>query len=388
MIGGKFVAGVLALTVTAPVPASAAGGAVGGAADCSPPRGTKSIRESWAQRRFNLPEVWKLTKGAGVTVAIVDSGVDVTHPQLTKMGKSLIDLTGTGGGDCIGHGTEVAGIIGASEIKGVPFAGIAPEAKLISVKHTNKDIGEAGSLAHAILRAVRLGADVINVSAKAYDQPDLRKVVNYALAQDVVIVAAAGNVTKDDGTSPPAYPAAYPGVISVGSANPDGTRASSSSTTTPVSVLAPGVDLTSTSPGRAYSEGLEGTSFAAPYVAGVVALVRARHPGLDHLAVHRRIKLTAGGGSGVGTGEGVINPLLAVSAILPSESVAIAPDEAAPLPADAIPRVPAEDSHGIAVAAWVALFSLSLALLAVLARVVTPLGHRRGWRPARIESGG
>ncbi|MEV4381457.1 S8 family serine peptidase [Streptosporangium sp. NPDC049644] len=371
------------MTITTPVPTFATG-----TADCSPPRGTKSIGESWAQRRFNLPEVWKLTRGAGVTVAIVDSGVDITHPQLTKMAKSLVDLTGTGGGDCIGHGTEVAGIIGGSEIKGVPFAGVAPEARLISVKHTNKDIGEAERLAHAILRAVRLGADVINVSVKAYDQPDLKKVVNYALAQDVVIVAAAGNVDKDDGTSAPAYPAAYPGVISVGSANPDGTRASSSSTTTPVSVLAPGVDITSTSPGRAYAERLEGTSFAAPYVAGVAALVRARHPGLDHLAVQRRIRLTAGGGAGAGTGSGMINPLLAVSAILPSETVAIAPDEAAPLPADVIPRVPVEDSRGIAIAAWVALVSLSLAVLAVLVRLVIPLGRRRGWRPARIESGG
>ncbi|MFI6450099.1 S8 family serine peptidase [Streptosporangium amethystogenes] len=371
------------MTITAPVPTSATG-----TADCSPPRGTKSIGESWAQRRFNLPEVWKLTRGAGVTVAIVDSGVDVTHPQLTKMAKSLIDLTGTGGGDCIGHGTEVTGIIGGSEIRGVPFAGVAPEARLISVKHTDKDVGEAGRLAHAILRAVRLGADVINVSTKAFDQPDLKKVVDYALAQDVVIVAAAGNVSKDDGTSTPAYPAAYPGVISVGAANPDGTRASFSSTATPVSVLAPGVDITSTSPGRAYAEGLEGTSFAAPYVAGVAALVRARHPGLDHLAVQRRIRLTAGGGAGAGTGSGMINPLLAVSAILPSEAVAIAPDEAAPLPADAIPRVPVEDSRGIAIAAWVALASLSLAALAVLSRVVTPLGRRRGWRPARIQSGG
>lgn len=387
MIGGKLVAGVLAVTIMTPVPTSAAETAAG-PADCSPPRGTKSIGESWAQRRFNLPEVWKLTRGAGVTVAIVDSGVDITHPQLTGMSKSLIDLTGTGGGDCIGHGTGVAGIIGGSEIKGVPFAGVAPEARLISVKHTNKELGEAGRLAHAMLRAVRLGADVINVSTKAFDQPDLKKVVNYALAQDVVIVAAAGNVEKDDGTSPPAYPAAYPGVISVGAANPDGTRASFSSTTTPVSVLAPGVDITSTSPGRAYAEGLEGTSFAAPYVAGVAALVRARHPRLDHLAVQRRIRLTAGGGAGAGTGSGMVNPLLAVSAILPSEALAIAPDEAAPLPADAISRVPVEDSRGIAIAAWVALLSLSLAVLALLARVVTPLGRRRGWRPARIESGG
>ncbi|WP_329428731.1 S8 family serine peptidase [Streptosporangium sp. NBC_01495] len=387
MIGGKLVAGMLTLAVTVPVPASAAGGTAGTTADCSPPRGTTSIGESWAQRRFDLPEVWKLTRGAGVTVAIIDSGVDTGHPQLARMRGSLVDLTGTGTGDCLGHGTQVAGIVGGTEIKGVPFAGVAPGARLISIKHTNEDTGDAKLLAHAILRAVRLGADVINVSAKAHDQPDLRRVVNYALSQDVVVVAAAGNVSKDDGTSPPAYPAAYPGVISVGSAGPDGTRASSSSTTTPVSVLAPGVGITSTSPGRAYAEGLEGTSFATPYVAGVAALVRARHPRLDHLAVQRRIRLTSVGGSGTGTGAGMINPLLAVSAILPSESVAIAPDEAAPLPADAILRAPVKDSRAIAIATWVALICLALVLLASLGRVVVPLGRRRGWRPTKAEIG-
>ncbi|WP_433365989.1 S8 family serine peptidase [Streptosporangium sp. CA-115845] len=383
MISGKLVAATVALAVATPLPT----GWAGRTADCSPPRGTMSIGESWAQRRLNLPEVWRLTRGSGVKVAIVDSGVDTTHPQLTKV-RRRIDLTDTGAGDCVGHGTAVAGIIVGTENRGVPFAGVAPEATLISIKQTNEENGEVRLLAHGILRAVQLGADVINVSVRAPDRPELKAVVAYALAQDVVVVAAAGNVTKDDGTSAPAYPAAYPGVLSVGAAGPDDARAESSSTATPVSVLAPGVGVTSTSPGRAYRENLEGTSFAAPYVTGVVALVRARHPALDQSAVRRRIRLTADGGAGTGTGAGMINPLLAVSAILPSESVAIAPDEPVPLPAEAILPAPVEDARAVAIATWIALVSTVAAILAVLVRVVIPLGRRRGWRPGRVGSGG
>ncbi|MEV6861002.1 type VII secretion-associated serine protease mycosin [Streptosporangium subroseum] len=382
MIGGKLVAGVLALTIAAPIPVAA-----GSAPACSPQRGIISIKESWAQRRFNLPEVWKLTRGAGVTVAVVDSGVDTTHPQLTRVSRP-VDLTGTGKDDCLGHGTAVAGIIAAAEKPGVPFAGIAPEVKLISIKQTNEERSDGvGRLAHGILQAVQLGADVINVSIKASDQPDLKAAVTYALAQDVVVVAAAGNV--DNADSPPAYPASYPGVISVGSAGPDGARAQSSNTASQVYVLAPGVNVTSTAPGGTYREDLEGTSFATPYVTGLAALIRARYPKLDHTAIQRRIQLTADGGSGTGTGAGMVNPLLALSAIIPSESemVAIAPDEPSPLPAGAIRRAPAEDIRGITIATWIALLSLTAVILTALGRVVVPMGRRRGWRPDRTESG-
>jgi subtilisin family serine protease len=154
-------------------------------------------------------------------------------------------------------------------------------------------------------------------------------------------------------------------------------------------VLAPGVNVTSTAPGGTYREDLEGTSFATPYVTGVVALVRARYPKLDHTAIERRIRLTADGNAGTGTGAGMVNPLLALSTIIPSESemVAIAPDEPSPLPAGAIRRAPKEDTRGITVATWIALLSLTAVVLIALGRLVVPMGRRRGWRPGRSESG-
>lgn len=384
VIGRTLIAVSLLLAVT--VPATPAGAAGTAEPDkCSLKQGTTSIAESWAQRRLNLPEVWRLTQGAGVTVAVVDSGLDTRHPQLTR--GIVEDVTSTGGRDCLGHGTEVAGIVAAARMRGVPFAGVAPEAKLISVKHTNDGKGQVAMLALAIVKAVELGAGVINVSAQASDHPDLRNAVAYALAKNVVVVAAAGNIDKEDGSPARAYPASYPGVLSVGSAGPNGKRADSSNPVTPINVLAPGTGVTSTWPGQAYQENLEGTSYATAYVTGVVALVRARYPKLTYEEVGRRITLTADGGSGSGTGEGMVNPLLAVSAILPSEAVALAPAEPAPLPLDAIVHAPPEDTQSISVATWVALLSLGGVVLVTLGSVAIPLGRRRRWRAGPLENG-
>ncbi|MFF5208840.1 S8 family serine peptidase [Streptosporangium sp. NPDC000396] len=391
VIGRTLVALSLLIAVVAPAaPAAATGTAAPGSAapgKCSPGRGTASIAETWGQRSLNLPEVWRLTRGAGVTVAVVDTGLDTSHPQLTR--GVAEDVTNTGARDCLGHGTQVAGLIAAARKKGSPFAGVAPEARLISVKYTDEERGQVGLMALAIVKAVQLGADVINVSTQASDNTDLRNAVAYALAKNVVVVAAAGNVNKEDGSPVPAYPASYPGVISVGSSGPNGRRADSSNPVTPVTVLAPGTQITSTWPGGLYNkenEDDEGTSFASAYVAGVAALVRARHPLLTREEVARRISQTANGGVGAGTGSGVVNPLLAVSAIFTSDAVALAPPEPAPLPHDAIRPAPPEDTASITIAMRIALIALAAAVLFTLGSVMIPLGRRRGWRAGSLEN--
>lgn len=347
---------------------------------CAPSRpGRLTLSEPWAQRRLGFTSVWPLTRGRGVTVAVVDSGVDAKHPQL-KVAQS-VDLTGTGTQDCLGHGTSVAGIIAGTERKGSPFAGVAPDARLISIKHTNAERGDPALLARAIAKAADLGAQVINVSVRAVDRMDLRRAVGYALSKDAVIVAAAGNVTKEDGTSSPAYPAAYPGVLAVGASTPDDTIASFSNTSTPVAVLAPGQALTSTWPGGTYRNDLEGTSHATAYVSGVVALVRARYPELDNVRVRRRVELSADGTKGKGSGAGIVNPRLAVTTILPSEVVAVAPQQPASLTEAAIAKADPPDDHAIGVASAVAGGALGAAALAVTLAVVVPLGRRRRWRP-------
>ena len=139
------------------------------------------------------------------------------------------------------------------------------------------------------------------------------------------MVAAAGNVTdQDKGTTGPAYPAAYPDVVGVGSLSPDGSLADSSNTTTKVSVSAPGKEVATIWPGG-YAPAEEGTSFAAAFVSGTAALVRAYHPALDYKQVKRRLEATADGSSGTGSGAGMINPVEAVTALLPGEGTNSAP---------------------------------------------------------------
>ncbi|MFC6083151.1 S8 family serine peptidase [Sphaerisporangium aureirubrum] len=349
---------------------------------CAPQRGGTQVGESWGQRRLAFTGVWPLTRGEGVTVAMIDSGVDARHPQV-RVAKA-VDLTGTGARDCLGHGTAVAGIIAGADMPEIPFSGVAPKARLISIKQTNDERGDVALLARGIVRAAELGAKVVNVSIQTNDQPDLKAAVDYALARDVVIVAAAGNTgNTGDGASAPAYPAAYPGVLSVGSAGPDGHRTDFSNATTPVSVLAPGQDVTSTWPGGAYRQDLDGTSYAAPYVAGVAALVRARHPELDNVRVRRRIEVTADGATGAGNGAGMVNPLLAVTAILPSEAVAIAPPVPPPLPSGVVSKAVPPDREAISMSVGVTVIALGAAALVTGVSLVLPLGRRRGWRPGR-----
>ncbi|MDH2425063.1 S8 family serine peptidase [Sphaerisporangium sp. TRM90804] len=390
MVGRGIPASALALLLVAgpSVAFAPAAGAVSPAnpARCAPPRGGAQVGESWGQRRLAFTGVWPLTRGDGVTVAVIDSGVDTRHPQV-RVARS-IDLTGTGPQDCVGHGTAVAGIIAGDDMREIPFAGVAPKVRLISIKQTNSETGDVGLLAKAIIRAADLRADVVNVSIQANDAPDLKSAVDYALSMDVVIVAAAGNIKKEDGTPAPAYPAAYPGVLSVGSAGPDGKRTDFSNATTPVSVLAPGTSITSTWPGSGYRQDLEGTSYAAPYVAGVAALVRARHPNLDNVRVRRRIEITADGATGTGTGAGMVNPLLAVSEILPSEVVAIAPRQPDPLPPGVVRKAAPPDLQAISLATTLTVVAIALAALVTAVSLVVPLGRKRGWRPGRAKTAG
>ncbi|GAA3471607.1 S8 family serine peptidase [Nonomuraea roseola] len=347
---------------------------------CEPEPGSMEVGESWAQRRVKAESVWHLTRGEGVTVAVIDSGVDVYHPQLR--GVRQFELTGTGHRDCLGHGTAVAGIIAASNRADVPFHGVAPGVRLVSFKQTNGKNGTSALLALAIMEAAKLNVDVINVSTQAADTSDLKAAIDYALAKDIVVVAAAGNSSPED-KDKQEFPAAYAGVLSVGSVSADGGRSDFSNTVSKVGVVAPGQNVMSTWTGKSYMDGLDGTSFAAPYVAGVAALVRARFPHLTQEQVRRRIEVTADGALGDGTGAGVVNPLLAVTAVLPSEHVKLAPPLPPPLSENAVAKAPPVDWRAIGIAAGVASAALALAGALVAARLFMPMGRRRGWRASR-----
>jgi type VII secretion-associated serine protease mycosin len=349
---------------------------------------TSKVRSvPWAQPALDWSSVWPLTEGRGVTVAVVDSGVDFS-PQLA--GKVMaIDLTNTGFQDCSGdgHGTSLAGIIAASvQAQGNPFEGVAPEAKILSIKVNSQETGSIALLADGIRDAALRGAQVINVSVTTpSNNRDLAGAVSFALRQGSVIVAAGGNDEGNQNCLGPCYPASYPGVLSVGAVASDGSLPSFSNQSSHVDVTAPGVNVTSTVPGGYSVNNLSGTSYATAFVSGVVALVRSRYPNMSGPAVVKRIEETANGNTGPGTGEGLVNPLQAVTAILapaatqsPSPTPrpqAVSVDQAPP------PDLPAQRS-ALAVTA----IALALAGLVAIGALVIREGRRRRWRAGSIPA--
>ena len=331
--------------LAAPGPAPGPGSLPGPLPGCPARPGTAAPAGlPWAQQALRFSSVWPLTRGGGVTVAVVDSGVDA-NPQFGRRVIIGPDLAAADparvprDADCVGHGTSMASIIAAAPMAGVSFTGVAPAASILSIKISSSDTFPTAVTPQAIRDAVRLGARVVNLSlATTDDVPALRAAVEFALQSNVVVVAAAGNDGPQGGGgqgggdtadatigSGPFYPAAYPGVLSVGAVGPDGTLASFSDRRTPVSVTAPGVDVTSACPGvfpDAYGAAQNGTSFAAAFVSGVAALVRSRYPRLDEAQVMARIEATAGGPAGPGTGHGLVNPVRAVTAALPPARLA------------------------------------------------------------------
>ncbi|MBA9003141.1 S8 family peptidase [Thermomonospora cellulosilytica] len=342
--------------------------------------------EPWAQQRLGFTDVWQQTKGGGVTVAIVDSGVDTSHPQLRGKVAESVDVTGSGLQDCVGHGTEAAGIIAARDMRHqrIPFLGVAPGVKLISIKAAvGRTDNDPRWTAEGIRKAADMGAKVINVSSQTPNYRFLQEAVEYAQSKDALIVAAAGNIQDEQrGTATAAYPAAYEGVVSVGAIGPEGSLAQFSNAKTPVSVIAPGENIITTWPGGTYKSD-SGTSFAAPYVAGVAALVRSYYPRLNYRQVKRRLELTADGGTVTGTGGGMVNPGYAVTAVLEGESRGVIPTTRPRTVSIARPEP--EDAFTRNLALSVAGGALALAATAIAAGVVIPAGRRRGWRPTRRD---
>jgi type VII secretion-associated serine protease mycosin len=342
-------------------------------------------RRPWPQQRLDYERVWPLTRGAGVTVAVVDTGVDGAHPQLRGAVRPGIDVVngGTADTDCVGHGTLVAGLMAARPAAGTGFAGVAPDATVLPVRVTNSQQGTAAPLAEGIRRAVDAGARVVNVSI-VVDQstPALRAAVDYAISRDVVVVAAAGNEFQSG--SPLQYPAAYPGVLAVGAIDASGGRADFSETDAGVAVVAPGVDIVGPGAGgTGLVAGGQGTSYAAPFVSGTAALVRAYHPELSAPAVITRIERTADRPPAsdlpdAALGWGTVNPYAAVTAVLPGSTSAPVAGQRVVVPAAAPPDTRNRDR-----ARWYTGLALAAALVVTAVAAILPAARRRSWRPGR-----
>jgi membrane-anchored mycosin MYCP len=390
--------GVLGLVMGVPAhaeppPPSSSGNQV----QCLAPPRITDPSVPWAQRQLAPERVWPLTNGSGVTVGVVDTGVDATVPQL-RGGTVLrgVDTTkpdrGPADNDCYGHGTFVAGIIAAAPVSGTGYAGVAPGVRILPVRCATTDApDQEGSLtpegmALGIRAAVDSGARVINVSASTTEQnPQLAAAVEYAASHDVVLVASAANTAKQG--DPVTYPAAYPSVIAVGAIDEAGQHAEFSQTGPFLSLVAPGVNVLGLGAGGAGHWQGQGTSYSAPFVTGAAALVRAYRPSLSAAQVKHRLLTTATRPAArlpdPALGWGTVNLMAAVTTVLPEEGDGGRPAMVVPPGARALVPAP-RDELGPVLAGVGLLGAVVLVLGALLVTRVYRSGRKRRWRPARV----
>ncbi|MFJ6726407.1 S8 family serine peptidase [Streptomyces sp. NPDC091281] len=368
-----------ALADSAPVELPVVRAEVGADEPCAAASGRTAEREPWTVRALGLPRAWQQSQGAGVTVAVVDTGVGTSIPVLA----GRVETAGGADGDCVGHGSFAAGLIAAARKEGVGPAGVAPAARILAVRGTE----ERGTttpqlLADGIREAADGGAQVIYVArALPTGKKELTAAVAYADKRDALVVApfAPDTVPKDtargdaaqDRAAPLWYwPAAAPDVLSVMDYGAGGGRPADAPTALSADLAAPGVGVVGNGPkGRGHYLG-SGSSLAAAHVAGAAALVRARHPDLSAADVARRLTATAYPAS---------PPRLDVYGAL----TAVLTDAAATVPKPppaALPEAPSPAPRHRAV--LVASVAGGVVLLVAAAAAVIPRGRARRWRPA------
>jgi type VII secretion-associated serine protease mycosin len=382
---------VLALAGSVPAtPASAARRL----AVCGPVVTQPLAEPPWPLARLRPDLAWPLSRGAGVTVAVIDSGVSPDHASLRAKVLPGVDFVPGGGGsgqcDESGHGTLIAGIIaGRDDVSaGFVFHGMAPDAMIVPVRvlgdeKRSFDDDLPGRIATAVRWAVDSGgAGVINLSLTTAPTPSLADAIAYALGRGVVVVAAAGNQGGAAQPDQPVYPAAYDGVIAVASVDAQDEHVSTSDTGSYVDIAAPGVRIAGPAPaggGYVFTED-GGTSFAAAYVSGLAALIRAHDRRLTPAQVTQRIIETADHPAqrwNNEVGYGVIDPVRAVGSLPPAALAVPAPAQRV-----AVPVPQAGPNHGIGLAAvWVSVLGAAAVVVLLVAVPVVRRGRERGWRP-------
>ncbi|MEU8070401.1 S8 family serine peptidase [Micromonospora sp. NPDC049151] len=336
--------------------------------------GNRIRGDQWHLRYLKADVANSISQGDGVLVAVPDTGVSA-HPDLRNnllAGTSTLPGSfGDGRDDENSHGTGMAGLIAAhGQSDGTGAIGIAPRSKIIPIQSSGaNNIGRPDDLATAIDFAITHRATVINISSSGASSPALARAIRAALAADIVIVAAAGNRPEDGQVG---YPASEPGVIAVGGVDRAGVHASVSVSGPEIDVVAPAVDIYSTSYGGKYSKGT-GTSSATAIVAGAAALIRSKYPNLPAAEVAHRLTATAVDKGPPGRddqyGYGVIDLVAALTADVPPlgfESSNVTP------PAS-VEAAPDKDGDG----------SGTVRGLATLGVLVTAVGGYLFWRRRR-----
>lgn len=364
--------------------------------------GSSMPAEPWAQKMLDPERVQQFTTGSGITVAVIDSGVDANQAQLAGhvakgtviKGSSTAKAANT---DCAGSGTEVAGVIAAQHSTKTAFRGVAPGVTIVPIRVQDQVASESGegstadalmssaTEAKAIDAAVELKADVIVTPIVAdSDSSALKSAVQLALNSGIVVVAAVGDNSNASTGRPSAYPACYQGVIGVGAITAGGTVISNQRPDSCVDLVAPGQKVTTTQ----RISGLvrtDGTHIAVAFVAATVALVEARFPDLTPLQVKQRLDATAtpmaGGVDDKKYGHGLVNPYEAVTDTMATGSPAALPAMHPRHTSAAQLQREHAWSSSTRLAVILTSVGLLLALLTVLGAISIANARRHGWRP-------
>ncbi|MFE6869993.1 type VII secretion-associated serine protease mycosin [Kitasatospora sp. NPDC057692] len=390
------------------------------------PAAAESIRENqWHLDAMKASEVWKISQGQGVTVAVIDSGFKLDHPDLAGQllpGKDFSGLPGGVGTFTESHGTEMASVIVGSGkgMGGGGAYGLAPGAKVLPIKIRNNDnsAGVTGSdflkqIGQGIVYAADQGAKVINISqarsaasVTAEDVAELKAAVDHAAAKGSLIVAGVGNSAQSG--NPVEYPAASPGVIGVGAVGRDGMVTAESEQGPQVDLAAPGIDIYNACTGPSgYCKG-HGTSNSTAIVSASAALLWSVHPDWSANQIARVLINTAGKPTDGSTrndivGYGIVRPRVALTEpgdpgpadVYPIQEQPAAPSasaappattpsvsaSAAPVPEQAATPVPQQAPAGEKASGSGSVLPVVVGVvagLAVIVAVVVVLARRRG----------
>lgn len=353
---------------------------------CAKTTGESSREVPWAQQMLSVKRAWSLSTGSGVTVAVIDSGVDASVAALAGRvgpGASLIPPTSVPGGavatkDCSGHGTFLASIVAAAETPGRGFAGLAPSASVAPIQVVEPENGRTKpDLAGGLRAAVDAGAAVALIGS-TMEYPNtgaMAEAVEYAQARDVLVVTP-GMTGQPIGREP------WPVLLAVGSIGRNGAPVAESGDGSLIDVVAPGSEITALGVGGGELTASSG-EIGAAFVAGAAALVRAGNPKMTAQEVKQRIVATATLPGNTrpdpAFGAGLVDPVAAVDSITAgrraAEPAAVAPVE--------LRRKPGPDLAARDRATTLATVAALILLVTVLTGVTIRSGRQRGWRSAR-----
>ncbi|WP_327665732.1 S8 family serine peptidase [Streptomyces sp. NBC_00498] len=345
-----------------------------GGASCVPASKERAKKQDWSRQRLDLDKVRRESTGAGVTVALIDTGVAKDAAGLD----GRVTASGDAGEDCVGHGSFLAGLIAGDG--GPRLAGVAPGAEILALRGTDRSgRAEASLVTSSVRAATRAGAGVIAIGvALPRRDKDLTRAIADARAKGAVVVAAA---TPDPPRTPgedeipprPYWPAAEPGVLSVADMLPNGSRPKNALPTEGVDLAAPGAGVVS---GGARGTGHylgAGPSVAAAFTAGAAAVVRAARPDDSATEVTHRLTATA-----YPADTPQLDPYAAVTTVF-GQSGASGSDKAAH-PVSVRDTSDAERATGRATV--MLLGGSAVVLLVVWLAFALPRARARGWRPA------